>query len=120
MITMDSKPERECEVCVICLDQIDSENDKTVTLDGCAHIVHSSCFFTYINKHLESYNSVSCPICRHVLIKIDREPQHQVFVIEDPDASSSPKCNLFVRVCVATIGVFTFGWILDQMLNTMT
>jgi hypothetical protein len=46
-------------------------DDKKVCLEGCDHVVHSKCFFSYANYTLRTSTSVLCPICRHMVIKID-------------------------------------------------
>lgn len=61
------------DTCVICLDEFKND-DKKVCLEGCDHIVHSKCFFSYANYTLRTSSTVLCPICRHMVINIDSNP----------------------------------------------
>lgn len=59
--------------CVICLQDFTNE-DKKVCMDGCDHIIHSKCFFEYVNYKLQKLqDQVACPICRNVVINIARD-----------------------------------------------
>lgn len=84
--------------CAICLD---SFTDEVVVLPSCLHKFHTNCFMTYIEANIESKVSVTCPICRNVVINI---PQYDI--IYTPRSSFPYGCLVCVLcflMCVVTI-----------------
>jgi hypothetical protein len=63
---VESKSKLNDDVCVFCLDNINSEQ---ITI-GCKHIFHKKCFMEYTN-----YNN-TCPVCRYNFI----EPHYKKFL----------------------------------------
>lgn len=102
--------------CVICLDDMTTAS-KRVEFDGCNHSVHSSCFFAYTKKHLETHNRLLCPVCRTVVLEFERhtQPHHYLYVTnqasEDATISEEgtqcwkiiPKLGFFILLCGATV-----------------
>jgi hypothetical protein len=70
--------------CTICLEDF-TKDDKTVSLDGCNHEVHSHCFFEYANYEVKHHKSVGCPNCRHVVINV---PELAPVIVVHQDNSS--------------------------------
>lgn len=63
--------EDQTRSCVICLEEFIA-NDKRTQLPNCSHVVHSSCFFKYVNHNLNNrINQVACPICREVCVNVN-------------------------------------------------
>jgi hypothetical protein len=57
------------EQCVFCLDDMNDES-LTIMLDGCNHVVHTSCFLDYVKYNINKQHKIMCPICRHVVVDI--------------------------------------------------
>jgi len=57
------------EQCVFCLDDMNDEN-STIVLDGCNHVVHTSCFLDYVKYNINKQHKIMCPICRHIVVDI--------------------------------------------------
>lgn len=80
--------EDQTRSCVICLEEFIA-NDKRTQLPNCSHVVHSSCFFKYVNHNLNNkINQVACPICREVYINVHS------------DANSNANANSFIAINV--------------------
>ena len=74
------------EQCVFCLDDMNDES-STVMLDGCNHVVHTSCFLEYVKYNINKHRKIMCPICRHVVVDIPLVAVPQE-VPEEPESTT--------------------------------
>lgn len=57
-----------CEVCSICLDEINGESNKLVT--ECNHTFHTNCYLSYSrNWYSKSDSVIKCPNCRNTNVE---------------------------------------------------
>ena len=59
--------------CVFCLDDM-SDESQTITLQGCKHVMHTSCFSDYVTYNMNKNEAIVCPVCRHVVINLVSPP----------------------------------------------
>ena len=100
------------EQCVFCLDDMDDES-LTVRLDGCHHIMHTSCFLEYVKHNLSNKKDcVLCPICRHIVIEIGALSAPQVIppltlppiIVREPSTPQrQSRCRLFTPLFIITL-----------------
>lgn len=59
--------------CSICLDFM-GNNEQEITILECGHAIHTQCMNDYIESVIiiEKQNIITCPICRKVLIDLDK------------------------------------------------
>lgn len=63
-----------CE-CPICLEDICALETR-VSLPGCNHIMHKSCFVEFLTYNVGKANrtqTITCPMCRKCLVEVQRE-----------------------------------------------
>ena len=54
--------------CVICLEDLYCTTEDTVTTLPCKHAFHSPCLFPYVQHGLNQRRTVTCPICRGIIL----------------------------------------------------
>lgn len=59
----------ECEVCVICLDDINYDDSIVVKLK-CNHTFHVECILHYLSYKNDAYSYI-CPLCKNYIYKYD-------------------------------------------------
>jgi hypothetical protein len=112
------------EQCVLCLDDMIDES-LTIALDGCNHVMHTSCFLDYVKYNINKQRKIACPICRHIVVDIPMvaAPQvipppedHIVYVSPPPVAAYNPpqksRWRLGAPIFLVVMGVINLVYFL--------
>jgi hypothetical protein len=91
----------ESEQCVFCLDDMNDES-LTIMLDGCNHVVHTSCFLSYVKYNISKQHKIMCPVCRHIVVDmpmvvipqvVPEQPAEPTTVYDRPPPAPAEKKN---------------------------